>query len=340
MPSNPLRILAAVPVYQPIYEKLLEIPGVELEVIDYLDSPRAVSAEVLRNKHALMTNLPPANFEEMRELRWVHVISAGYSELCSLDLASRGVRASNGLGTFDVPVAEWNIAMVNLARDVRGLIRNQNLAIWDRSDRFQREIRGSVVGFWGYGGIGRETARIAKAMGLKVHALVRSGVKVRDENVYCVPQTGDADGVLPDRVFFADELDSFLSGLDFLALTMPLTKQNEGIVGERELRMLSRHAFLLNPSRGPLVQEVALLRALKEGWIAGAAIDTHYQYPLPAEHPLWAMENVILTPHISGSSGSPRFLERAWDIFSQNVSRFHTGQPLLNELTASQLRGE
>ena len=177
-------------------------------------------------------------------------------------------------------------------------------------------------------------------MGLKIHVLVRSSVKPRNENVYCVPQTGDADGILPDRVFLANERDNFLKGLDFLVLSMPLTSQNEGIVGERELRTLPRHAYLLNPSRGPLVQEAALVRALQEGWIAGAALDTHYQYPLPGDHPLWAMDNVILTPHISGSSGSPRFLERAWNIFSQNVSRFRAGHPLLNELTPSQLQGE
>jgi phosphoglycerate dehydrogenase-like enzyme len=81
------------------------------------------------------------------------------------------------------------------------------------------------------------------------------------------------------------------------------------------------------------VQENALLQALQENWIAGAAIDTHYQYPLPAEHPLWRFENVILTPHISGSSLSPFFTQRIWDIFLDNVSRFGSGSPLLNELT-------
>ena len=120
---------------------------------------------------------------------------------------------------------------------------------------------------------------------------------------------------------------------------MPLTEASRGIIGETELRTLRPTACLLNPARGPLVQEQALLRALSEGWIAGAAIDTHYYYPMPPDHPLWRMPNVIMTPHIAGSSGSPFFLQRVWDIFTQNVERFASGQPLLNELTSEQLSG-
>ena len=81
------------------------------------------------------------------------------------------------------------------------------------------------------------------------------------------------------------------------------------------------------------------MRALREGWIAGAALDTHYHYPMPVDHPLWHMPNVIMTPHISGSSGSPFFLERVWDILVQNVERFCTGMPLLNELAREELKG-
>jgi len=108
----------------------------------------------------------------------------------------------------------------------------------------------------------------------------------------------------------------------------------------RELRALPPTAYLLNPARGPIVREAALIRALKEKWIAGAALDTHYQYPLPPEHPLWRFPNVILTPHISGSGSNPQFLARLWDLFAQNVVRFGKGEPLLNVLTPSELAGE
>jgi phosphoglycerate dehydrogenase-like enzyme len=99
---------------------------------------------------------------------------------------------------------------------------------------------------------------------------------------------------------------------------------------------LPRTAYVLNPARGPIVSEVALLAALREGRIAGAALDTHYAYPLPPEHPLWRFANVILTPHISGADKSELFPARVADLFAQNVERFVTGRPLLNELTAAE----
>src|SRR5262249_41658904 len=154
---------------------------------------------------------------------------AGYDQLLGLNLVAKGIRACNGLGNFDVPIAEWNIAMmVDLARHVRLMIRNQEAGVWDRSAVFQREIRGSVVGIWGYGGIGRETARLAKAMGLTVNVLSRNGVGPRP-NIYRVPGTGDPEGKLPDRVFASREVLQFLAKLDFLVLAMPLTNKTEGI---------------------------------------------------------------------------------------------------------------
>ena len=110
------------------------------------------------------------------------------------------------------------------------------------------------------------------------------------------------------------------------------------MVGEEQLRSLPRTAFVLNPARGPIIQEQALLAALREGWIAGAALDTHYAYPLPPEHPLWSIPNVILTPHISGAEQSSLYPARIADLFAQNVERFLAGKPLLNELTPQEWR--
>jgi len=337
---NKLKIFVDVPVHQPSLERLQKLPGIEFHLAEGLEEERERPPALIRDKHALFCTYAPKNFHEMKAAKWIQITSAGYSQLFHLDLPEKGVHATNGLGVFDIPIAEWNIAMmINLARDLRGMIRNQDQGIWDRGARFQHEIRGSVVGLWGYGGIGRETARLAKAMGLTVHVLARSGVKQR-ANIYCVPGTGDPAGTLPDRVFSMEQKEEFLRGLDFLILAMPQTNATVGIVGEAELRALPPRAYVLNPARGPLIQEQALLRALREGWIAGAALDTHYHYPMPADHPLWKIPNVIMTPHISGSAESPFFLERIWDIFLQNLERLRAGKPLLNELTAAQLRGE
>jgi len=304
------------------------------EVVRELESARIRDADVL------FCTFPPKNFSEMKAVRWVQLASTGYTQLFGLDLAARGIRATNCRGCFDVPIAEWNIAMmVNLARDLRQMVRNQEAAVWDRGAVFQREIRGATVGLWGYGGIGRETARLARQLGLRVHVLTRNGV-APSQGVYGVPGTGDPEGVLPDRVFRAGEELEFLAGLDFLVVGLPLTKATEGLIGERELQALPRTAFVLNPARGPIIRQEALLRALREKWIAGAALDTHYHYPMPPDHPLWKFPNVIFTPHISGSSLSPKFKQRLWEIFSLNLERFAHGQPLLNELTPAQLAGE
>ena len=130
-----------------------------------------------------------------------------------------------------------------------------------------------------------------------------------------------------------------MKDLDFLVMALPLTKATDGLIGERELRTLPNRAFVLNPARGPIIQQEPLLRALREHWIAGAALDTHYQYPMPPDHPFWRMPNVIFTPHISGSGLSPKFGSRLWEIFSINVTRFCCGEALLNELTPAQLAG-
>ena len=114
-------------------------------------------------------------------------------------------------------------------------------------------------------------------------------------------------------------VDDFLGGLDFLVIAMPLTQRSTGLVGEMEFRALPRTAFLLHPSRGPIVKEEALLSALRLGWIAGAALDTHFAYPLPADHPLWRFPNVIITPHVSGIDRSEAFPARMGELFA---SRF------------------
>ncbi|HNC23655.1 MAG TPA: D-2-hydroxyacid dehydrogenase [Opitutaceae bacterium] len=337
-----MKVIIDVPVVEPALSALRGLPGVTFDCITPPEEKaRPLDPARIGDADVLFCTVPPSNLAEMRRLRWIQIASTGYTQLFGLGLPERGIAATNARGCFDIPIAEWNVAMmVNLARDLRQMIRNQDGTVWDRGARFQREIRGLTVGLWGYGGIGRETARLAKQLGLRVHVLTRTGRAGARGDVYTVPGTGDPDGVLPDRVFGAGETTAFLAGLDFLVVALPLTAATEGLIGEAELRALPRHAHVLNPARGPIIREAALLRALGEGWIAGAALDTHYVYPLPPTHPLWRMPNVILTPHISGSSLSPHFGERLWDIFGQNLRRCQRGEPLLNLLTAAQLKGQ
>lgn len=338
-----MKIVIDIPVYKPGLAALKKLGDFEIDCLEYGDEDapaRVIDPARIGNADVLFATFAPTNLAEMKALRWMQIDSVGYSQLFGLGLAERGIRATNCRGCLDAPIAEWNVAMmVNLARNLRQMIRHQDAAVWDRSPAFQREIRGLTLGLWGYGGIGRETARLARQMGLRVHVLTRKGDQGR-RDMYTVPGMGDPEGVLPHRVFTTGEELSFLSDLDFLIVSMPLTNATKGLIGERELKALPRTAYLLNPARGPIVQEAALIRALEQKWIAGAALDTHYAYPLPPEHPLWRFPNVILTPHISGSSANPQFLARLWDLFGQNVVRFKKGQELLNVLTAAELAGE
>ena len=333
-----IKVLIDLPEFKPALRALKKIPGIEIvRVPQPEERSRILPIDLIADCDVLFCTSLPENYEEMKQLKWVQISTAGFQQITGKGLEKNGIMASNALGVSDIPIAEWNIAMmINLARDLRTIIRHQEAAIWDRAAIHQREIRGLVAGIWGYGGIGRATARLAKAFQMRVHVMTRSGIRSRENN-YEVPGTGDPEGLLPDMQFTISEKKAFLQDLDFLILAFPLSASTDGIIGEEDLKMLPKRAFLLNPARGRLVKEDALIRALNEGWIAGAALDTHYHYPMPAEHPLWSMPQVILTPHISGSTLSPHYLERIYDIFGQNLERYMSGKPLLNELTVAQL---
>ncbi len=333
-----LRILISVSVDAAALRRLEALPDTAVQVAAPHEREWDLPDGPAREAELLLCKFPPRDLAAMTRLRVMQLSTVGYEHLRHLGLADRPLRVCNARGVFDTAIAEWNVTMmVNLVRDLRALVRNQEQGRWDRDHRFQQEIRGRVVGLWGYGGIGRETARLAKALGLTVHAMTRAGAGPR-RDTYALPGTGDPEGVLPDRVFVTGQEREFLAGLDFLVLALPHTKQSDGLIGADELRALPRTAFVLNPARGPIIQEAALLRALTEGWIAGAALDTHFAYPLPADHPLWRLPNVILTPHISGADRSRAFPGRIGDLFVQNVTRYRAGHPLLNELTAREWR--
>jgi phosphoglycerate dehydrogenase-like enzyme len=327
------RIVVHVPVLALALARMRSLPGVSIVEVPHQEGEWEVPASLVPGPDILLCKRMPRNLDALTDLKLIQLATVGYEHLEQHRFAERPIRVCNARGIFDTAIAEWNLAMmIALARDLRGMLRNQDHAVWDRSPRFGCEVRGKIVGLWGYGGIGRETARLGKALGMAVHVLTRSGVSPRS-NTFVVPGTGDPEGTLPDHVFVAGQERDFLKGLDFLILALPHTRVSEGMVGAEQLQTLPRHAFVLNPSRGPIIQEQALLEALRKRWIAGAALDTHFAYPLPADHPLWRFPNVILTPHVSGVDHSPAFPARMGQLFAGNVERFLSDRPLLNELT-------
>ncbi len=322
-------------------ERLQSLPGA---TIHFSPAPakdlkeRPLPPELLKGTEVLLCKRPPTNLADATDLEMMHIGSVGFEHLSHFKLYDSNIRVLNARGLFDTAISEWCLAMmINLVRDLPGMFRNQQTKTWSRDARFHQEIRHKTVGIWGYGGIGRDVARLARAFGMTVHVLSRSGVKPRVLD-YTAPGTGDPQGVLPDRVFNYYQKKEFLSGLDFLVLCIPRTASTTGIVGPAELAALKPSAWLLNVARGPIVQEAALIDALKNQRIAGAALDVHYAYPLPPEHPLWEMPNVILTPHISGSELSTYFLGRIGGLFYENLKRYLEGRPLLNEITREEWR--
>jgi phosphoglycerate dehydrogenase-like enzyme len=331
------RVLIDVRLTDIALQQLRAAPGLTVDVLPPPKAFRPLPAAQLRDVHVLLTKLPPQNFDDLRSLELLQLCTVGYDHLRDMKLATRRYATCNARGVFDTAIAEWNLAMmINLARDLPTMVHNQDASRWHRTERLTGELRGATVGLWGYGGIGRETARLARAFGMTVHVLTRGPVGPRGDN-YAVAGTGDPDGSLPDRCYRTGSESEFLGGLDFLVLAIPHTRATNGLVGERELQSMRRSAFLLNPSRGAIVQEAALIQALEAGWIAGAALDAHRIEPLPAESRLWQLPNVILTPHISGSDRAALFPARMAELFLQNLGRLSLGQPLLNRLTPSEL---
>lgn len=318
-------------------EQMRRLPGVTIHQLDTSHAPQPRPPELLRQINVLMSKHPPKNFDDLTSLEYMQLATAGFDHLAHLRLSSRTFTVCNARGVFDTAIAEWCIAMmINLTRDLRGMIRRQERGQWERADIFQQEVRGKTVGLWGYGGIGRETARVAKALGMTIHVLSRHGVRPRHGD-FMARGTGDQVGMLPDRVFVYEQKHAFLSSLDFLVLALPRARSTTGLIGEADLRTLPRSAFVLNPARGPIIQEQALIKSLSEGWIAGAALDTHYYYPMPPNHPLWKFPNVIMTPHISGADKSTRYPPLIGQLCLENLTRFLNGHSLLNVVSKDEL---
>jgi phosphoglycerate dehydrogenase-like enzyme len=194
------------------------------------------------------------------------------------------------------------------------------------------ELRGSTAGIVGYGSIGRQIARLLQVFGVTVLATKRDVLHPED-NGYTLEGLGDPDGNLVNRLYPPQALCSMLKECDYVVVTLPLTTTTRGLLGVKELAVLKPSAFLVDISRGEIVDHNVLIPLLREHKIAGAALDVYPVEPLPADSPLWKLPNVILTPHIAGFS--PHYDERAVDLFVQNLQRYLEELPLYNRLDLS-----
>ena len=255
-------------------------------------------------------------------LRWIHSGAAGVASAISATLRRSGVLFTNSAGAHAPAVAETAIAMMlHFARGLDVAVRAQVQGEW-RTERFDaapsaaRELAGATLGIVGYGCIGRETARRATALGMRVVALRRRAGAPRDDDYGSTIVTGRSG------------LERVLGEADYLVVAAPETNETRGMLDGAALERLRPGAVLVNVSRGGIVDEDALVRALGSGRLRGAGLDVFAVEPLPPAHPFWRMPNVLVTPHVSGYSD--RFWEREAELILENVRRYLRGRPLLN----------
>ena len=247
-----------------------------------------------------------------RRLRWVHAVSAGVEKILSPELAASPVPLTNGRAVFGPALAEFTLAAIfHFAKDLRRLVCNQEMGRWDQFD--VAWVRGHVLGVIGYGGIGQEAARLARAVGMRVVAVRRRAA------------LSDNDPVL-ERIFAPARLHELLGFSDYVLVATPLTPETRGMIGEAELSAMKRSAVIMNVGRGPLIVEAALVAALQEQRIRGAALDVFDQEPLPSGHAFYGLNNVLLSPHSADHTDG--WMELAIERFIQLFGRFRDGQPL------------
>jgi phosphoglycerate dehydrogenase-like enzyme len=253
-------------------------------------------------------------WDRLERLRWVHSISAGVDHLLFPALVASDVTLTNGRGAFKRALAEFVIAAaLHFAKDVPRLQRQQRAHAWELYD--MEELHGKTMGIVGYGEIGRASAALAKAFGMRVLALRRH------------PERSAAD-TLVDEVVPRECLQDLLSRSDYVLVAAALTAETRGLIGAAELARLKPTAVLINVGRGPVVVEAALIEALSARRLRGAALDVFDVEPLPAAHPFYRLDNVLLSPHTADHVAG--WLENAVMVFLENVARQGRGEPLLN----------
>ncbi|MGQ0548913.1 MAG: D-2-hydroxyacid dehydrogenase [Armatimonadota bacterium] len=257
--------------------------------------------------------IPGSVIERAPRLKWIHATAAGVDTLLFPAVMDGRVRLTSSVGIHTTVLPEHVMAVVlAFARRLHVAVRNQMARRWDRASTMGEELEGKVLGILGLGAIGRALAPRAAVFGMRV-----IGTKRTPEPIPHV-----------ERVLTPEHTDEVLCTADFLVILLPLTPQTRGLIDARALRLMKSSAVLINVGRGPIVQEAALMDALRAGVIAGAGLDVFDHEPLPSDSPFYQMENVIITPHVSGAS--PTYLDRAIPLFCENLRRYLTGAPLLN----------
>jgi phosphoglycerate dehydrogenase-like enzyme len=260
-----------------------------------------------------------AALKRARRLKWVHSSAAGVGGLLTPEMIASDVVVTNTRGAHAVAMAEHVIMMMlAMTRRLPVAVRRQAEGRWAQREIYEDRpvfiMRGRRMGLVGLGAIGSEVARLALAIGMRVSAVRRNVDAPKPEGI--------------DRVYPPDRLDTLLGESDVVVLCPPLTRETRGLIGTRELRLMKPTALLINVGRGRLIDEAALAAELARGTIAGAGLDVVAKEPLDPASPLWTLDNLLLTPHVSTARHD--FWEAVIDLFAKNLERFLRGEPLMN----------
>ena len=272
--------------------------------------------------------------EHVPNLKWIQFHSAGIDRHIDAPILQQpGVIATTLSGAHAPQMGEYVLMMMlALGHKLPDMLSLKGKANWPR-DRYERflptELRGRTVGIIGYGSIGREVTRILQPFGVTVLAAKWNAMKPQDDG-YIQEGLGDPTGDLPRRIYPFQALKSMIAECDFLVVAVPLTTETTGLIGAEELAAMKPGSYLIDVSRGSVIDHIALIRTLKDKKIGGAALDVFPEEPLSRDSPLWKFSNVILSPHIAGASH--HYDQRAVALFAENLRRFLAGETLYNQV--------
>lgn len=274
----------------------------------------------LRDAEIIITwSLRPEQFTLATHLRWIHSPAAAVHQLMFPELVQSEVALTNAREVHGPVVAEHVMALIfALAKQIPQAVRLQQKHTWGQEIMWQgnprpREVAGATLGLVGLGSIGRVVATRAAALGMRVIATRENTQKEKPASV--------------EQVYAADEINTLLENSDYVVLAAPTTSATTGLINADRLAHMKPEAFLINVGRGPLVDAEALAVALHNKKIGGAALDVFDQEPLPADSPLWDLENLLLTPHTAGLTD--QLWERHYTLITKNLRRYLAHQPLL-----------
>jgi len=302
-------------------------PGARIVTIGFdghADGPMDDVEAMLRGR------LPAETFDRILyrapSLRWVHSATAGVERVLTPSSRSRGLVITNARGVFSRPIAEYVMLMIlAVSRRLPELMELQAERTWQPLEA--RELRDVTIGIVGLGSIGRGVGALGTAFGCRVMATRRRP----EAGSHAVDGAGDEPflgSLMLDRVLPPERLPELLAESDFVVLAAPLTPDTHGLISDEAIAQMKPGAWIINVARGELIDERALARALQDGRLGGAVLDTFREEPLPPTSTLYDLPNVILTPHTSWSS--TRVLDRSVDLFCENLRRFADGRSLVN----------